>query len=142
MKGLVLDSWPLLAWIRKEQPAARKTRSLLEKASSREMRLWMCLLNLAEVYYVLSKTQGVRWARSARNRLLSLPVELVSVDDELVWEAAEIKARHPVSFADAFCAALARRKGVPVLTGDPDFEYLKKAGTIEVRWLPRAQQSP
>ena len=41
--------------------------------------------------------------------LEQFPIEILPVDDQIVKEAAEIKAEYPVAFADAFCVALARR---------------------------------
>lgn len=137
MRGCVIDSWPLLAWLQMEQPAAGRTRALLDRAAAKQVRLWMCILNLGEVYHALAKTRGMSTARSARPRLAALPVEFVSVDDELVWAAADLKARHPISYADAFCASLARRKNVPVLTGDPDFRCLERSKVVKIRWVSR-----
>jgi ribonuclease VapC len=137
VKGWILDSWSVLAWIQGEEPAARQTNQALEQAAARKVQLAMCILNMGEVFYTLARTGGMRAARRERPKLLSLPVQLVTVDDDLVWDAAELKARHPVSFADAFCAALARRKELPVMTGDPDFRHLEKRGVVSVRWLDR-----
>jgi predicted nucleic acid-binding protein len=55
------------------------------------------------------------------------------VDDPLVREAAEIKADHPIAYADAFCAALARRHKGRILTGDPEFKAVEKL--VAVQWL-------
>jgi ribonuclease VapC len=137
VKGWVLDSWSVLAWINGEEPAARQTNRALEQASARKVQLVMCILNMGEVFYALAKKGGMRTARRERPKLLSLPVQFVAVDDELVWDAAELKARHPISYADAFCAALARRKDLPVMTGDPDFRDLEKSGVVSIRWLTR-----
>ena len=46
-----------------------------------------------------------------------LPIESLPVDDPLVREAAEIKAEHPIAYADAFCAALAQRHKAQILPG-------------------------
>ena len=137
MRGWILDSWSVLAWLQGEEPAAGKTNEVFEQATNKKAQLIMSILNLGEVFYALAKTRGMRAARSARPKLMSLPVQIVTVDDELVWEAADLKARHPISYADAFCVALARRKELPVMTGDPDFRYLEKRGVVSIRWLTR-----
>ncbi len=53
-----------------------------------------------------------------------------------VIDAAKIKAEYPLSFADCFVAALARKKDAVILTGDPEFKKLEHVVTIE--WLNSA----
>jgi uncharacterized protein len=62
-----------------------------------------------------------------------LPVTIVSVDDLLVREAAEIKADYPVSYADAFCIATALRRHAAILTSDPEFQSV--AHLVTIVWL-------
>jgi bifunctional DNA-binding transcriptional regulator/antitoxin component of YhaV-PrlF toxin-antitoxin module len=52
----------------------------------------------------------------------------------LVFEAAHVKARYPVSYADAFSVALARRNHGRVMTGDPGFKAVESE--VRVHWLP------
>ncbi|MBW1699823.1 MAG: PIN domain-containing protein [Deltaproteobacteria bacterium] len=68
-----------------------------------------------------------------------LPVTIVSVDNELVIEAAEIKADYPVSFADAFCIATAKRLNCQVLTNDPEYEAVQHL--VNVSWLDKNNDS-
>jgi len=65
--------------------------------------------------------------------LEQLPIGILSIDDQLVKEAAEIKAEYPVAYADAFCIALARRVQGCVITGDPEFKSVKNL--IAIEWL-------
>ncbi len=51
--------------------------------------------------------------------------------------AAHIKARVPISYADAFAVVPAQAHGGVVMTGDPVFERLATAGLVAVEWLPR-----
>ena len=69
--------------------------------------------------------------------LEQLPIKLVSVDDHLVREAAEIKSEYPVAYADAFCIATARRCNGVVLTNDPEFKAVQKVVTVD--WLTTAR---
>ena len=55
------------------------------------------------------------------------------MDDQLVREAAEIKAEYPVAYADAFCVALAKRVQGCVVTGDPEFKSVESL--IAIEWL-------
>ncbi len=65
-----------------------------------------------------------------------LPVRMVAADRELTIAAARIKAKYPVSYADAFAVALAKLKRVPVLTGDPEFRRVEEL--VSVMWLEKA----
>jgi len=65
--------------------------------------------------------------------LKHLPIKLVVTDEELTIEASRIKAKHPLSYADAFAVALAQRHGVSVVTGDPEFSCVENL--ISVKWL-------
>jgi ribonuclease VapC len=56
------------------------------------------------------------------------------VDRLLVFEAAHVKARYPVSYADAFSVALARRNHGRVMTGDHEFKAVESE--VRVHWLP------
>ena len=51
----------------------------------------------------------------------------------LTLSAARLKARHRISYADAYCAALADMSGFPVVTGDPEFRQLE--GRIQLGWI-------
>ena len=59
--------------------------------------------------------------------------EVVLPDSELIWEAAEIKARFSISYADCFAAATALRFEASILTGDPKFKKL--GDLVKVVWL-------
>jgi ribonuclease VapC len=53
------------------------------------------------------------------------PLHVVPVNDKRVDEASAIKAKYPVSYADAFCIELARDMNLPIVTGDPEFASVK-----------------
>jgi ribonuclease VapC len=61
----------------------------------------------------------------------------VGVSRATVLAAAHIKARFPVSYADAFAVVTAQDHGDVVVTGDPEFEPLADAALVAVEWLPR-----
>ena len=44
-----------------------------------------------------------------------------------------MKATYRISLADAFAAALARRRKAELVTGDPEFKPLERE--IKIRWL-------
>jgi hypothetical protein len=56
-----------------------------------------------------------------------------------IWTAALLKGDYPVSYADAFAAALAKKHNCPLVTGDPELQSIKN---LELDWSgPRMQRS-
>jgi predicted nucleic acid-binding protein len=132
MKKLVIDSFVFLAYLRREK-GYRKFKRLLQEAKVGKTRLFFCWLNLGEVYYQVWRKRSQEDARRALSLIRKLPLELVSVTDDLVLEAMEIKALFPVALADCFVAALAKRESAPILTGDPEFKEL--GSLVAIEWL-------
>ncbi|HEX3980807.1 MAG TPA: type II toxin-antitoxin system VapC family toxin [Acidimicrobiales bacterium] len=108
-----LDSWAVLRWLEGNEPAAGRVEDSL---TSRPVMSW---INIGEVAYIVERLAGTDRAeqvvRQLRHRLtLDLPSE------SRVLEAARIKARHPMAYADAFAVATAMAHDATVLTGDPE----------------------
>jgi uncharacterized protein len=76
---------------------------------------------------------GTEGAKDFMENFMQLPVTIVMPDEPLIWKAAELKARFPVSFADCFAAATALLHDASVLTGDP--EFMKLSEVVSVEWL-------
>ncbi len=129
----VLDSFALLTYLNGEPGEARMV-DLLTQARDGKNRLLLCVINLGEILYTVERRRGLTKAQQTQALLESLPIEEVPADRSLVLDAAHIKAKHPISYADAFAAALAERESATVLTGDPEFKTLE--GRIKVEWLP------
>ena len=132
MKTRVLDSWAILEWMSGRQPATDFVARLLAEADAGETRLLMSAINVGEVYYFLRKSHSESLAESWRESSRTLPVtiEVPTADD--IWNAAILKSRHPIAYADAFAAALARKHGCPLVTGDAE---LQRVDALEIEWI-------
>ncbi|HTH46468.1 MAG TPA: PIN domain-containing protein [Candidatus Limnocylindria bacterium] len=131
---LVLDSHALLAYFR-EEPGGEHVKELFHSAASTDRPLHMTEVNYAEVSYIVRRKDGeAAWAEAARI-LETLPIEFHPATRVLADLAAGFKARHRLSLADAFAAALAKEKKAELVTGDPEFKALEKE--IKVNWLRR-----
>lgn len=108
MKTRVLDSWAILEWISGRQPATDRIRALLTAADDGQIRLAMSAINVGEVYYFLRKHHSEALAESRREASRTLPrtIETPTIDD--IWNAAVLKSRFPIAYANAFAAALAQ----------------------------------
>jgi predicted nucleic acid-binding protein len=135
----VLDSFALLAYFEGEAAMSR-VRSVLEGANAQRHTVYLSLINLGEALYITERERGLAAARRTLGAVDDLPLELVPVSRPTVLAASHIKARFPISYADAFAAVAARDCGGVVLTGDPEFRPLADAGLIAVEWLPRRRR--
>ena len=128
----VLDSHALLAFLR-GGAGDHQVAALLEKAGDRDAPLHMTEVNYAEVKYMVIRKDGAeRWEEIARE-LPTLPIEFHPATRALADLAADFKARHKLSLADAFAAALAKEKKAELVTGDPEFKAVEKE--IRIQWL-------
>ena len=96
--------------------------------------LLMSRINYGEVRYNALEYLGPHRASALLARLPAY-IQLVSVDDELVELAADLKFKYKAGYADCFAAALAVRNNASVVTGDPHFLTLQTAGLLTVHWL-------
>ncbi len=126
---LVLDSFAVLAFIQDEAGSDRM-EALLDEAVEGVAELHISLINLVEVRYRIIR-QGLD-VENRLNAVESLAIRKSSADG-YVDEVVQLKARHPVSLADCFAAALAIDLQCPVLTGDPEFKKLESE--VAVEWL-------
>jgi uncharacterized protein len=127
----IVDSWAMVAWLRKE-PAAPKIRRFLLKAEAGSIQLWMSWINVAETFYTLHKRDSPSAAEEFLERLPSLPIRLVLPDEEGIMAAARVKAAHSLAFGDAFAIALAKTEKGSVITGDGE---IRRCGVVKVEWV-------
>ncbi len=127
----VVDSWALVAWVRRE-PSAPLVRRFLLEAEAGNGSLAMSWINVAETFYILAKRDSAAVADEFFTRLPSLPIRVVLPDEEGIMAAARIKAVHPVAFGDAFAIALAQAEQASVITGDDE---IRRCGLVAVDWV-------
>lgn len=131
-KPLVFDSWAVLAYLQGEG-AAEHLADILAKAIAAEAPIYMSVINVGEVWYILAREVSAREADKSVATLRSWGVDFVPADWPLAKEAALLKSRHKMSYADAFAAVLARARKAELVTGDPEFEPIGDYASI--RWL-------
>jgi predicted nucleic acid-binding protein len=132
----VVDSWAILAFLRAEEPGAAVMRRYFRRAQSGNLRLLLNVVNLGEVFYRLLQLTDEAQAEERLRQVKALPIDIVPARESLVLEAARVKARHPLSYADAFAVATGRMENAIVITGDPEILALP-AAVVRVRKLDR-----
>lgn len=128
----LLDSYAILAFLNDEEGAEPVAR-LLHEAVQAGTPLLVNEINVGEVYYIVAKHRSEDAAEQVLLHLDRLPLELVSNDFDAVMEAARMKARFPLSYADAFALATAVRFRARLVTGDAEFEVAEDV--VDVEWL-------
>ncbi len=134
MPGKVLDSWALIAFF-EDEPGADAVEALIHQATLGRHRLYLTVLQWAEVYYITMREVSKAAAEARVGDIATLPIEIVGVEDDLKLTrlAAVFKASHKLSLAGAFAAAVAHEKKAELVTGDPEFGALEKV--IGIGWL-------
>ena len=132
MKGAVLDSYAVLAFLFQER-GHEKVVALFEKAAESDKQLLIAAPNWAEVRYMVERKVGTAQWREVPAKLLGLPIDIVSVDQELAEIAGGIKATKKMSLADCFAAALAKQKKIEIYTGDSEFRSVESE--LKITWL-------
>lgn len=110
---VVLDSWALLAFL-KDEPAASRIESQWISGGAA-----ICSVNLGEVLYIRMRS-GDESSAQADVEAIRRRLTVIDPDWPLTVEAARIKARGGLAYADAFCVATALHLGALLWTGDPE----------------------
>jgi len=131
-KALVLDSWAALAYLG-DEASGQEVADLITGAHENRIPMAMSVVNAGEVWYILSREISEAQADSALTDLTGLGIELIDVDWPLTRVAGAFKARHKMSYADCFAAALAKDRQSELVTGDKEFKQVE--GEISIRWL-------
>ena len=132
MPTRILDSFALLAFFQ-DEPGANVIEKMLLEAQNGQVHLSICVVNLGEVWYAVSRAHSVEVADSYIRQVQSMPIEIVDVDWLLTRQAAEFKSRGNIAYADCFAAALAKTREAEVVTGDNKFKVLQDE--VQVLWL-------
>ena len=141
VNSYVLDTYALQAFLAAEA-GADAVRDLLVRAVAGKSKVYISWISVAEVYYVTYRKSAVAEEREllANNTIEGikrLSVQIVPAGESEALKAGNLKAKYPLSLADAFVAALGQMYNAWVVTGDPEFRPLEEAGEIGVFWLPQ-----
>jgi len=131
-KAFVFDSWAVLAYLQGEA-GSENLADLVANALESQIPVLMSVVNVGEVWYILAREVSTAEADTSVSTLQNWGVEFTTADWPLAKEAATLKSKHKMSFADAFAAALAKDKKASLVTGDPEFKALEDY--VSIHWL-------
>jgi predicted nucleic acid-binding protein len=133
--SIVLDSFALIGYLENEAFSSR-VETLLKQAREGKNLIYLHAIHLGEVYYIILREQGQDLADLAYARIRAFPLTYIEIiDEELLRTAATLKSKYPISYADAFAAAMAVMNNAFLLTGDPEFRVIEKKEKISIEWL-------
>lgn len=125
----------MLAWLQGKGPARGKVREVLERASRGEAAASMSLINVGEVFYLIAKRKGAVTAERFLSELPMMPLQMLLPDRRLILNAARLKSRYAILYADAFAVETARQEKAALVTADPELFELCQREPIELLWV-------
>jgi len=129
----VLDTSAWLTLI-EDEAGSDAVQEILEQTQAGEAVVFVSFMSFMEVYYITLQERGEGEALERVNLIAALPVLRVESTEGLNILAAELKAMHRLSVADAWIAALAKEREAPLVHKDPEFKQVEDE--IDVLELP------
>jgi uncharacterized protein len=131
----VLDAWAVMAWLEGETPARQRVSALFAAASEQRVALSISMINVGEVFYSITKRRGAPAAEEFLADLATFPVTIVTPGRKQILDAARLKARFPISYADAFAMQAAIEAEARLVTGDPEIRNVSARAGLRLDWI-------
>ncbi len=131
-QGLIFDSHALLQFFQGEG-GAKAVERWLRIARRRRWGTYLCAINLGEIIYTTKRRFGDQRKIEILAHIHRLDLTILPASNDLIYEAAELKAEFSISYADCFVLACAIERSVAIVTGDPDFK--KVAHLAKIQWV-------
>ena len=103
----IFDSHALLKFFQKEK-GYEKVVHLLEEIRKTGATKYINAINLGEIIYSTKKEFGDQKKLEVLANIERLNFTILPIPNNLIFQAAEYKAQHAISYADCFAAALAK----------------------------------
>jgi predicted nucleic acid-binding protein len=122
-KVYVFDTSALFTFI-EDEDGAEGIERLLVAAEKGDVDIHVSFISLTEVFYITLRERGEAEALDRIRLIQSLAVKIQESDENLNIMAGTIKAKHRISLADTYVAALAQYYQATLIHKDPEFEKL------------------
>lgn len=124
MGKLLFDSFALLRFFQKER-SGEKVKDLLKEAMAQQTPCLINAINLGEIIYITQRRLGEQKKLEVFIHIQRIGFTILPCPNDLIFRAAELKARYPISYADAFALASAMEHSADLITGDPEFKMVE-----------------
>jgi ribonuclease VapC len=117
-----------------DEAGADRVQELLERARTGDIVVLVSFMSYMEVYYITLQERDESEAQARLDLIAALPGLRVDSTATLGLLAGELKAKHRLSVADAWIAALAKERNATLVHKDPEFEQVE--ATLQMLKLP------
>jgi predicted nucleic acid-binding protein len=132
MSAYLFDSHAMLAFFQGE-PGSDIVDGILRQSHQKSCDRFICMINLGEIIYLTKRRFGDEKKIEVLSRIYQLGFKVLSIPDSLVFQAAELKARYALSYADCFALACSINHSAVLVTGDPEFKTV--AHLVAIEWI-------
>ena len=132
MSSLLFDSFAMLRFFYQER-GADAVRKLLNNAIEVSAPRLISAINVGELIYITQRRSGEQAKLQMLVKLKSLGFTILPCSNDLIFRAAELKARFAMSCADTFAVASAIEHGATLVTGDPEFRQVENL--VRIIWV-------
>ena len=132
MKRYVFDSYAMIAYF-EDEPGADRVAQIFRQLIQGKAKGYMSVVNWGEVYYNAMREEGIAEAEKVILQLDKFPIQIVEVNRNFAYEAAKLKGKYRIAYADCFAVALSLKLNAYLVTGDPEFRKLKEQ--ISIQWI-------
>jgi len=127
----VLDTSAILA-LRSGETGARRVEALLRSAHSGRAKVYLSFMTRMELLYRIARDEGQEQAETALRLIDATGAQWVSCEQDILEEAARLKAVGGLSVADAWIAATALAREAVLVHKAPEFH---RAGRVQQQRL-------
>ncbi len=120
MDSYILDAFAVIAFLERE-PGASQVKTLLKHSQKGEIEIKLHPINLGEVIYSSWQKKGETHAYYTYGLIVQQPILIdTTMSEGFLFRVCGLKARYPISYADAFAAALALESDGTLVTEIPN----------------------
>lgn len=128
----IFDSYALLKFFQKEK-GYEKVVHLLEEIKNAGATKYINAVNLGEIIYSTKREFGDQKKLEVLANIERLNFTILTVSNNLIFQAAEYKAQYSISYADCFILASAIEYKAVIVTGDPEFKKVEHL--VNITWI-------
>ena len=128
----IFDSHALLKFFQKEK-GYEKVVHLLEEIKKAGVTKYINAVNLGEIIYSTKREFGDQKKLEVLANIERLNFTILTVSNNLIFQAAEYKAQYSISYADCFILASAIEHKAIIVTGDPEFKNVEHL--VNIMWV-------
>ena len=128
----IFDSHALLKFFQKEK-GYEKVARLLEEIKKTGAVKYLNAINLGEIIYSTKREFGDHKKIEVIANIERLSFTILTIPNNLIFQAAEYKAEYSISYADCFTLASAMEHKAIIITGDPEFKKVEHL--VDIIWV-------